>query len=180
MKKKEHEVMMVKRIRQFLQNIRYGYQAVDRKFISGYLNQEEIWLFEKLQKSEQIHAILVAKSVLEELGSSEDRSFIIAVLLHDIGKIQRPLNIAEKSLAVIIDKLFQKSSPFEKRSFMKSYRLHGQRGEDLLRENHVFTEEPVFYEVVGTHHENDDQIAERKNGRLEFYHNLLKKHDERY
>ncbi|MFH5836702.1 HD domain-containing protein [Proteiniclasticum sp. C24MP] len=171
--------MMVKRVRQFLQNISYGFQAVDQMFLIRYLNEKEMDLFGKLQRSEQIHAILVAKGVLQELDSTENGSFLKAVLFHDIGKIRRPLNIVEKSLAVMVDKLFQERSLFEKFEFMRSFRHHGPWGEEILRKEDVF-KEPLFYDLVGTHQETQEEIAARKNEELEFYHNLLKKYDERY
>lgn len=171
---------MIKRIRQFLKNISYSYQTVDQDFISSYLDPHETALFNKLQKSEQIHAVLVAKGVLEELDADRHQSFIKAVLLHDIGKIVRPLSIVEKSLAVMMDKLFQEKAVLEKVAFMKSYRNHGPRGKEILLKMDVFKDEPIFYEVVGTHQETDEMIIGRKNETLRFYHNLLKKYDERY
>lgn len=171
---------MIKRIRQFSQNISYGFQIVDRDFLSAHLNRQEIALFGRLQKSEQIHAILVAKGVLNELDPEEDNGFIKAVLFHDIGKIDRPLSLIEKSLAVIINKLFQDRTAAEKCEFMKSFRNHGPRGEEILRAQEIFEEEPLFYLVVGTHQESAEKISNRKNEELLFYHCLLKKYDDRY
>ncbi|HSR03436.1 MAG TPA: HD family phosphohydrolase, partial [Proteiniclasticum sp.] len=96
---------MIKRIRQFSRNISYSFQNVDLDFLSTHLDRHETSLFERLQKSEQIHAILVAQGVLNELNPEERSGFIKAVLFHDIGKIERPLNLIEKSLAVIMNKL---------------------------------------------------------------------------
>ena len=180
MEMKENEVTMIKRIRQFMQNISYYFQIVDLDFLSTYLNRHENALFGKLQKSEQIHSILVAKGVLSELNPEENRGFIKAVLFHDIGKVERPLNLMEKSLAVIINKLFKDSTSFEKFEFMKSLRNHGPRGEEILRKEKIFEEEPLFYLVVGTHQESVEKISFRKNEELLFYHSLLKKYDDRY
>jgi response regulator RpfG family c-di-GMP phosphodiesterase len=180
MEMKENEVTMIKRIRQFLQNISYGYQIVDLDFLSVYLSRRETALFGRLQKSEQIHAILVAKGVLTELNPEESRNYVKAVLFHDIGKIDRPLNIIEKSLAVIVNKLFQDRTSIEKFEFMKSFRNHGPRGEEILRKEEIFEDEPLFYEVVGTHQESVEKISISKNEELLFYHCLLKKYDERY
>jgi len=180
MMKKENEVAMIKRIRQFIQNISYGFQDVDLDFISTYLDRHETALFARLQKSEQIHAILVAKGVLNELNPEENSGFVKAVLFHDIGKVERPLNLIEKSLAVVINKLFQDRTSAEKYEFMKSLRNHGPRGEKILRKEKIFEEEPLFYEVVGTHQESVEKISFRKNEELRFYHCLLKKYDDRY
>lgn len=171
---------MINRIRQFLQNISYCFQSVDLDFLSAYLNRHEMSLFERLQKSEQIHAILVAKGVVNELKPEENTGFVKAILFHDIGKIDRPLSIIEKSLAVIVNKLFQDRTSAEKYDFMKSFRNHGPRGEEILRKEKIFDEEPLFYEVVGTHQESVEKISIRKNGELRFYHCLLKKYDDRY
>ena len=171
---------MIKRIRQFSRNISYGFQNVDLDFLSARLDRHETALFKRLQKSEQIHAILVAKGVLKELNSEERSGFIKAVLFHDIGKIERPLNLIEKSLAVIINKLFQDRTSIEKYEFMKSFRNHGPRGEAILRKEKIFEDEPLFYEVVGTHQESVEKISISKNEELLFYHCLLKKYDDRY
>ena len=175
---KENEVTMIKRIRQFSRNISYSFQNVDLDFLSTHLDRHETALFERLQKSEQIHAILVAKGVLHELNPEERSGFIKAVLFHDIGKVERPLNLIEKSLAVIINKLLQDRTSIEKYEFMKSFRNHGPRGEEILRKEKIFEDDPLFYEVVGSHQESVEKIS--KNEELLFYHCLLKKYDDRY
>ncbi|HSL85894.1 MAG TPA: hypothetical protein VK861_03055, partial [Bacteroidales bacterium] len=94
------EVIMLNRIRQFTQNISYAFQKIDEDFLLQYLNHGEYQLFGKLRKSEQVHSILVAKDISEEHAEKTDKDFIKAVIFHDIGKIIRPMNIMEKSIAV--------------------------------------------------------------------------------
>lgn len=154
---------------------------MDKDFLSIYLNEGELKLFHRLKKSEKNHSIAVAKGIAGEASYDKDVFFIKAALLHDIGKIEKPLNLIEKSLAVLLNKfLGSRLSRYDRLPFIGSYLHHGQRGEKILRSEKIFHEQPLMYTLVGTHHLLAENIEDDAEGRLLTYHNLLKKHDDRY
>lgn len=172
---------MLKRVKQFSQNIFYGFQDVDKSFLSAYLNEGELRLFNELKKSEKNHSIAVAKGVRSDLVLDEDESLIKAALFHDIGKIEKPLNLVQKSLAVIMSKVMGTAVfRLDRMAFIGSYLYHGQRGEMILRNKKIFDEHPLMYTLVGTHHFRAEELKGYDKEELLAYHNLLKKHDDRY
>jgi putative nucleotidyltransferase with HDIG domain len=60
-------------------------------------------LFWRMTPGEQAHSLQVYASLLEQ-GHSQ-RELLQAALLHDIGKTRAPLNLAERSLAVLAGRL---------------------------------------------------------------------------
>ena len=176
------EVNMMKRIRQFIQNISYGFQETDEDFLSFYLNDKELRLFRRLKKSEQIHSMLIAKDIQRELGEDKERDMIRAALFHDIGKIIRPMNIIEKSTAVILKKLLgRRIALLERSEFISSYLYHGERGGEILRSEKIFDESPVFYRLVSSHHQKRELVEKQdESDTLVTYYDLLKKYDDRY
>lgn len=174
------EVGMLDRVKQFRQNIFYGFQDVDKSFLSAYLNERELRLFNQLKKSEKNHSIAVAKGVRSDLAPEEDESLVKAALFHDIGKIEKPLNLVEKSLAVIMSKVMGSAiSRLDRMAFIGSYLYHGQRGERILRNEKIFEEKPLLYTLVGTHHFRAEELKVHEKEELLAYHTLLKKHDDR-
>jgi len=176
------EVNMVKRIRQFMDNIGYGFQKIDDDFLSQYLNEKERSLFGRLRKSEQIHSIYIARDIQRELGENKERDMIRAALFHDIGKIIRPMNILEKSTAVMLKRLLgRKIALLERSEMIQSYLYHGERGGEILRSEKIFDEAPLFYRLVSLHHQNREMIEKQSDSdALVTYYDLLKKYDDRY
>lgn len=176
------EVTMLKRIRQFIRNIGFGFQKIDDDFLSQYLNEQERSLFGRLRKSEQIHSIYIARDIQRELGENKERDMIRAALFHDIGKIIRPMNILEKSTAVILKKLLgEKIALLERSEVIQSYLYHGERGGEILRSEKIFDEAPLFYRLVSLHHQNREMIEKQSDSdALVTYYDLLKKYDDRY
>lgn len=173
---------MLKRIRQFIRNIGFGFQKIDDDFLSQYLNEQERSLFGRLRKSEQIHSIYIARDIQRELGENKERDMIRAALFHDIGKIIRPMNILEKSTAVILKKLLgEKIALLERSEVIQSYLYHGERGGEILRSEKIFDEAPLFYRLVSLHHHKREMIEKQNdNDTLVTYYDLLKKYDDRY
>jgi hypothetical protein len=67
--------------------------------ISQILEPDQFGLFMQLQNSEQAHAIHVME-IFEQEGYQE-KDFLKAALLHDIGKIVHPLKLWERVISVI-------------------------------------------------------------------------------
>jgi hypothetical protein len=82
----------------------------DISLVHKYLNIYESKLLFRLPRNEQVHSIKVARDVLEECNKLGivDKSLIKAAFLHDIGKIDSGLNIINKSIIVIFNKLMPK------------------------------------------------------------------------
>lgn len=78
----------------------------DWKFLSKYLNNEQLKIFLQLPLYEQRHSIDVAYSVLY-MRPDASRELVIAALMHDIGK-GNALTPLKKALAVLLDKFMHK------------------------------------------------------------------------
>ena len=88
------------RIKQGLRGLFAFMQTVDRDVLTRYLNEDQRALFNRLQHSEQLHAMNVLKTVLaQEADTPHDLA--VAALLHDVGKIRYPLRIWQKTLVVL-------------------------------------------------------------------------------
>ncbi|MGB4587698.1 MAG: HD domain-containing protein [Clostridiaceae bacterium] len=175
---------MIKRINQFFKNIVYGFKPLDEEYIDRYLSGSEKKIFLRLKKSEQYHSILIAKA-LEKDALENERSnkneLVRLALFHDIGKTEYPMNIVEKSIAVILRKMLKdKLKRLEKLEFISSSLYHGERGEEILRREGVFDSSPYCYQVVGLHHHQLEALKEKSSLSEDFYtaFALLKKYDD--
>lgn len=158
---------MIKRIRQFINNIAYGFKPLDEDYIVRYLSDNEMKIFLRLKRSEQIHSVLIAKAMdkdaLENHWSNRNELVRLA-LFHDIGKTASPMNIVEKSLAVILKKILKgKLNRLKKLDFISSYLYHGERGEEILRKAKIFDSSPYCYQVVGIHHHRLETLKEQSS-----------------
>ncbi len=156
--------------------------ALDEEFLKCHLDYKERALFDRLGKKEQNHSISVAKG-LSEIKDLENHNQLVKVgLLHDVGKSMRPLSIMEKGLFVVAHKVLKKKMK-RLASFdgVASYLYHGERGAEILRRHNVFKNQPLFYDVVKTHHWSEE-ILIQKNRKEKFfiYHSQLKKIDDQY
>jgi putative nucleotidyltransferase with HDIG domain len=92
------------RYRQFIQAINGSPSLSHLDEVSQTLNGKQLKLFQQLQPSEQLHAILVFQQ-LKRLGNSH-HNLLVAALLHDVGKTRYPINNLQRIIIVIFDKLF--------------------------------------------------------------------------
>lgn len=156
--------MAMYRVQQFLWSIFSKIDEDDLKFIDAYLDKEKAELFKKLSVSEMKHSIRVAKRVKNEYDAFIKRNgidvkecyrrkFITIALLHDIGKIHKRINVIDKSLLVILNKItkgrLKKFTNIEK---VDIYYNHAEKGADILK-NYGFSERELF--LVRNHHNND-------------------------
>lgn len=175
---------MINRIRQFLKNIAYGFKPLDEDYLGRYLSESEKLLFLRLKKAEQFHSILIAKAMEKDAVENERghrNEFVRLALFHDIGKTASPMNIVEKSAAVILKKILKgKLNRLDKLEFIASYLYHGERGEEMLRKAKIFDSSPYCYQVVGLHHHPLETLRERSSLSEDFYTALalLKKYDD--
>lgn len=172
---------MRKRVVQFFKNILYIFMESDEKFINSTLTESEQKLFRTLKKSEQIHSELVTKAFIKSLHGKTSKDLVKAVLLHDIGKVERPLHLIEKSVAVLLHKTgLSGVSYIQKRPFMMSYLHHAERGADLLLSESIFKKDSMEEQLIRIHHETTENLRKIYGKDSEFIriHTLLKEADD--
>lgn len=172
---------MRKRVVQFFKNILYIFMKSDEEFVKSILTEKEQKLFRTLKKSEQIHSELVTKTFLKSVNGKASENQIKAVLLHDIGKVERPLTLIEKSVAVLVHKAGLSGVSFiQDRPFMMSYLHHAERGADLLLSRGIFLKDSMEEQLIRTHHETTETLKKTYKKDPEFIriHKLLKEADD--
>lgn len=154
--------MRLYRVKQFFWGITAEINLEDREFIRTYLNDDELKLFEELPKYEQAHCIRTAKNV-HSIYSDKKMSnnlLIKAALLHDIGKIEKKLNLIDKSVLVVLDKITKgKMKKFSNIDKINIYYNHGDKGYNILKQ--YCYDERLLYLVKNHHnHINGDKELE--------------------
>jgi putative nucleotidyltransferase with HDIG domain len=148
---------MLNRVKQFFTALTAKIYKEDIELVRRYLNEFEMNLFQQLMPYEQKHSINVAKDALrvcekrkkDNLYNINEKRLIKACLLHDIGKINIKLNILDRTLLVIFDKL---SGGKIKRIHNKKidvYYNHGNIGYKLLRK---YNYDDEFLYLIKNHH----------------------------
>ena len=142
------------RVKQFIWGIESSFKKVDYKYIEKYLNNNEIFMFNKLKKSDKHHCIRVCK---DSLAFVEDKNIKVneykvgkAALLHDIGKSKCHLNIIEKSIIVLLDKFTKgKLKKYDKIKKVNIYYNHPKVGYEMLK---IYNYDKELLDVVRYHH----------------------------
>lgn len=153
------------RLKQFLWSLSFKLNKNEENYLSENLNITERSLFKKLSIAEQKHSIRVAIDVektcesYKESGITIDKERLIkAALLHDIGKIFGKLNVIEKSILVILNKLSKgKIKKYNHIKKVNVYYNHADMGAELLKEYDI--DESTIY-LVKNHHRNITDDAE--------------------
>lgn len=140
------------RIKQFVWSLSSDINEEDKKYSENILNDDELNLFKRLTKSEQKHSINVSKDV-EILCSQKGIASEILVkiaLLHDIGKIQKPVNVINKSIIVILNSITKgKIKKFINIKDIDVYYNHGKMGVAILKS---YGYNSRFLYLVENHH----------------------------
>ncbi|MFL0251286.1 HD domain-containing protein [Clostridium neuense] len=159
------------RVKQFFSYAIAKLDINDKMYIEKHLNDDEIALFNKLSIHEQKHSVNVARDVESEcrINLVDSNNLVKTALLHDIGKIKVPVNIIDKSIVVILDKITN-SKIKELKNVKKIYihYNHGYEGYKILKK--INEDEQILF-MVKNHHN-----AELKDN-LEL--NILRKCDDR-
>lgn len=91
------------RIQQGIRALLAFTQTVDYELAERYLNIEQMALFRRMARSEQLHSLNVLRDVLaQEEQTSHD--LVLAALMHDVGKVRYHLAIWQKTIAVLVKK----------------------------------------------------------------------------
>ena len=152
---------MIYRIKQFFTSVTAKINSDDIKYLKKNLNKSELALFLKLKKSEQKHCIKVSKDV-EQICFHNDikcDKLLKVALLHDIGKTEVKLNLIEKAILVILDKITNGRLKNNKNKKVYIYYNHGKVGAKLL-ENYGYDKR--FLYLIENHHnkniKNDKEL----------------------
>ena len=150
--------MIPKRVKQFYVNVTDKMTEKDYDYANEILNKKEFELFMKLSKSEQKHSIRIAKDIEFIIDNNEtddkeilkNRNLLIkSALLHDIGKITKRLNVIDKSIIVILNKLTK-----GKLKKIQCYYNHSSYGYEILKD---IIDDTVILDIVKNHHSDNSK-----------------------
>ena len=150
--------MSLYRVKQFVWALKSLSEDIDTEYVNKFLNKKERKLFNKLKKTDKHHCIRVSK---DAVSLSEGRNINLnrvakVGLLHDIGKCEYGLNIIEKSVLVILNKMNKgKLKKYDGIKAVDSYYNHAEKGANLLK--HFNTYDKEFLDTVRYHHSNKIQ-----------------------
>ena len=155
--------MTLKRIKQFYINATDLMKNEDYDYVKRKLNNEEYKLFNKILKSEQKHSVRIAKEIefiidnnlIDDIDIIENKNLLIkAALLHDIGKSKQKVNIIEKSIIVILNKLTKgRLKKIQKSKKIQCYYNHSEYSYNLLKD---IIEDDLILNIIKNHHNNTD------------------------
>ena len=154
--------MIPKRVKQFYVNVTDKMTEKDYDYANEILNKKELELFMKLSKSEQKHSIRIAKDIEFIIDNNEtddeeilkNRNLLMkSALLHDIGKITKRLNVIDKSIIVILNKLTKgKLKSIKKSKKIQCYYNHSSYGYEILKD---IIDDTVILDIVKNHHSDN-------------------------
>jgi putative nucleotidyltransferase with HDIG domain len=146
------------RVKQFFWSLSIKLNLNELKYIDERLKVEEAEVFKKLAIGEQKHSIRVAimvenicKEHIQRGNCSINKDRLVkAALLHDIGKIYKHLNVIDKSVLVILNKMTKgKLREYNNIKKIDIYYNHAEKGAQLL-EKLNYDEAIIF--LVRNHH----------------------------
>lgn len=154
--------MIPKRVKQFYINVTDKMSEKDYCYVKKILNSKELELFMKLSKSEQKHSVRIAKDIEFTIDSKKINDEVIltnknllikSALLHDIGKITKRLNVIDKSIIVILNKLTSgKLKNIKRLKKVQCYYNHSMYGYNILKD---VIDDEIILDIVKNHHSNN-------------------------
>lgn len=140
------------RIKQFLWAITSKIRPIDYNLLNRYLTKKEKKLFKRLKISEQQHSIRVCNKALERsLHKNIDKNKLAKIaLLHDVGKSEKSLNIVDKSILTILDKITKGNLKRINNKKIDIYYNHAEKSVKLLKKINKYDLD--FLEAVRNHH----------------------------
>ncbi len=158
--------MIPKRVKQFYINVTDLMSKEDYKYVQNNINKKEFELFIKLSKSEQKHSVRIAKTIESAIDNlvvdnqeivNNKQLLIKVALLHDIGKIRKRLNVIDKSIIVILNKMTKgELKKFKKSKKVQCYYNHSEYSYEILKK---IIDDELLLKIVKNHHKDtDDEI----------------------
>ena len=154
---------MLKRIKQFYINLTDKMTIDDYIYVESKLTKEEYSLFVKLLKSEQKHSVRIAKDIEKKFKDNKINNHLIlenkdilikASLLHDIAKIKKKVNIIDKSIIVILNKLTKGNLKKLNNKKVQCYYNHPEYSYDILKD---INKDEVLLNVIKNHHKSTNE-----------------------
>lgn len=155
--------MIPKRVKQFYINATDSMISKDYEYVKIHLNNEEYDLFKKILKSEQKHSVRIAKEIeyiiennlVDDIDIIQSKNLLIkTALLHDVGKSKQKVNIIEKSIIVILNKLTKGNlKNFKKSKKIQCYYNHSEYSYILLKD---IIKDDLILSIIRNHHRNTD------------------------
>ncbi|WP_152891280.1 HD domain-containing protein [Clostridium tarantellae] len=151
---------MIYRVKQIIWAIICSCKSIDYNYVDKFLNKQEQKIFRRLKKSEQHHSIRVSNEAIKLLNNNkyielDKKEVIKASLLHDIGKIKYPMNLIEKVLLVILNKITKgKIKKISSVLCIDIYYNHPKYSVEILK-NLKSVYSNSFIEAINEHHNND-------------------------
>lgn len=150
------------RIKQFIKYVLSFFRKTDKEFLKLYLNNREMYYFNKLLKTEREHSIRVAKRSLKvldmfEIEKNEIHNVVKMCLLHDIGKSYSSINLFFKPIIVLISKnrKFRKIIFFPNKDRIFKYFNHAKYSSDILKTLNYSSD---IVDSIKYHHSNRNII----------------------
>lgn len=150
--------MSLYRVKQFVWALKSLSEDIDTEYVNRFLNKREKDLFNKLKKTDKHHCIRVSKEAVNLSKGKEINLNRVAkvALLHDIGKGEYGLNVIEKSVLVILNKMTKgKLKKYDSIKAIDSYYNHAEKGANLLKSFNTYDKE--FLDTIRYHHSNKIQ-----------------------
>ncbi len=150
--------MSLYRVKQFVWALKSLSKDIDTEYVNRFLNKREKDLFNKLKKTDKHHCIRVSKEAVNLSKGKEINLNRVAkvALLHDIGKGEYGLNVIEKSVLVILNKMTKgKLKKYDSIKAIDSYYNHAEKGANLLKSFNTYDKE--FLDTIRYHHSNKIQ-----------------------
>lgn len=154
--------MIPKRVKQFYMNVFDVMKNEDYNYVNEILNEKELNLFTELLTSEQKHCVRIAKDIEHIIDNKEindskiinnKNRLIKAALLHDIGKTKKRLNVIDKSIIVILNKLTKgELIKFEKSKKVQCYYKHSEYSYEILKD---IIDDNLILDVARNHHKDN-------------------------
>lgn len=155
--------MIPKRVKQFYINATDSMISKDYEYVKIHLNNEEYDLFKKILKSEQKHSVRIAKEIeytiennlVDDVDIIQSKNLLIkTALLHDVGKSKQKVNIIEKSIIVILNKLTKGNlKNLKKSKKVQCYYNHSEYSYILLKD---IIKDDLILSIIRNHHKNTD------------------------
>jgi len=155
-KNNKGDFMSLYRVKQFIWGFISLFKQIDYTYVTKFLNEKEIEIFNTLKHNDKHHCIRVCKDSIKmrnQLNIDVDMYKLgRAALLHDVGKGQIHLSLVEKSTVVLLDRLTKgKIRRYDKIKQINVYYNHPRIGLGILI-NNGFGHDRELLDVVRYHH----------------------------